>query len=352
MHSRLPSSSCRRPGFSLVELLTVIFIITLLVAILVPAVNSARTAAKGVKTKALLRGISTGLEAFKADHEGDFVATNGYPPSFAHPKIKGYTFDPDDGEFPFNPSPNPPNPVVSGAHWLAAMLVGIDRLGYVPRSNVPQDQLAFPQQWYDNQINTTPIPRSPLYVEVDEKTIKTTSQIPGRPNNSSIDYFDMNQIGDLPLFVDAFDQPVLYYAANKFGRLDNMLADDHDPATWTSGRPPVYFHEDNHGWTGEDFDDGWNFGGLPAPTAENPLHWIAVPGDELTPVDLAENPTTATQRTFAYYILDRQALEAQQTITVNTSMRPVNHDTFLLITAGPDGRFGTPDDITNMPERD
>ncbi len=102
-------SHSQAPGFTLVELMTVIFIIGLLVGILIPSLTAVRNAAKKTSSKATLGALSTGLEAFKNDHSKDFRQTNGYPPSFAHPPIGTFNFDPYDGEFPFAvASPNQP----------------------------------------------------------------------------------------------------------------------------------------------------------------------------------------------------------------------------------------------------
>ena len=125
-------------AFSLVELLTVIFIISLLIGILIPSLGAARNAAKKSKTNSDIRAIGTAIELFKNDNEREFPHTNGYPPSFAHPPIKGYSFDAHLGQFPFLEDVSDSNPpVVYGAHWLPAMLMGVDNLGYVKRSSVP-----------------------------------------------------------------------------------------------------------------------------------------------------------------------------------------------------------------------
>ncbi|MCH7591488.1 MAG: prepilin-type N-terminal cleavage/methylation domain-containing protein, partial [Planctomycetes bacterium] len=78
-----------RPAFTLIELLTVVFIISLLIGLLIPSVNAARNAAKKAVTAKTLDSIKVGLEMFKNDNESAFKKTNGYPPSFAHPRIKG-----------------------------------------------------------------------------------------------------------------------------------------------------------------------------------------------------------------------------------------------------------------------
>ncbi|MDA7980478.1 MAG: DUF1559 domain-containing protein [Pirellulales bacterium] len=60
----------RRPGFTIVELLVVISIITLLVALVTPAVQSAREAAKQAECQNNLRQIGMGLQAYAGRNRG------------------------------------------------------------------------------------------------------------------------------------------------------------------------------------------------------------------------------------------------------------------------------------------
>ena len=58
------------------------------------------------------------------------------------------------------------------------------------------------------------------------------------------------------------------------------------------------------------------------------------PTDKVT--DMIEKPEW--ENTFARFILDTK---------VKTRPTPVQKDSYLLISAGPDGRYGTDDDVTN-----
>ena len=140
----------RRSGFSLVELLTVIFIIALLIGILVPSLNAARNAAKKTSSKSVLNSVGVGLEMFKNENGSDFPQSNGYPPSFVHPPLTAFTAqfganEANEGKFPYLEG----YPIVYGAQWLPAMLMGLDNQGLIKRSAVPrQTPPLAPERWY------------------------------------------------------------------------------------------------------------------------------------------------------------------------------------------------------------
>ena len=65
------------PAFTIIELLVVVSIIGLLVTILAPSLNQVRTYTRSVRTAAIIKNVSTGLESFHSEQSigGD------YPPS-------------------------------------------------------------------------------------------------------------------------------------------------------------------------------------------------------------------------------------------------------------------------------
>lgn len=348
---------CRQGGFSLVELLTVIFIIALLIGILIPSLGKARDAAKKVSTAKGLDSIKVGLEMFKNENGSEFPQTNGYPPSFAHPPLSSfgnYTFDPLQGEYPFHP--DDAKPQIYGAQWLPAILMGPDAQGYIKRSAVPKSQTPLqPPQWYKpDAVPDRPIDRSPLYVTTENAPTKKSREIAGRRPD---DFFeDWNDMQDMPVFVDGWDQAILYYASNSAGRATNMVEDERDSEnnygnSNQSKGPPFYFHQDNEGFTGKDGRAGWDFG------ISAGKHAIARAGEDLTAPELLE---ADNRDTFAHYIVDRKVYahirgvkeSGTGSVPPETPLRPVNADTYLLISPGVDGIYGTTDDVSNIPAFD
>ena len=351
----------RSSGFSLIELLTVIFIISLLIAVLLPSLGRARDQAKRVSTSGLLHAVEAGLEMFKNDNEAEFGRTNGYPPSFAHPPIFDENGEPvftkQDavlGKYPFVES----TPRVYGAHFLVAFLMGVDLNGFVPRRSVPKKLLAQPWKWYepDQGNNNQPLQRTDIYLDSSELRVVPTNELIGtRPKDAKLfpdwDDLDMTRI---PVIVDSFDQPVLYYAAIRGGSNKNMIERKRKANNRYPDGKPIYFHQDNEGFTGtgdgpnnrSPVTEGWDFGA-------GGRHKIARHGEKLTSKDI---DTLDNKDTFARYVLDRDAFDAikdrRGLSDIEYPLRPVHQEGYLLITAGPDGLFGTNDDVTNIPRQD
>lgn len=346
-------------AFSLIELLTVIFIISLLIAILIPSLHSARNAAKKTSSKATLAGIKVALEAFKTDHERDFRATNGYPPSFSHPPIGNWftAVHSQEGRFPFLEG----RPRVNGAHWLPAMLIGPDSQGYIPSKNVPATPAELknqPYKWYKHDASSTTIERSTLYLDSAALRLVPNKDLPGfKGDTTMVDWGDDqsnpndSSMRQLPVIADAFGQAIIYYAANAFGKTNNLIERVRNPNNdYGSVGPPYYFHQDNWFFTGdaENQKKGWSFGG----SNEHPL---ARSGDEVNgePVFEAQDSAQRPHKTFAGYIVDRAALTAAQGTSDslrNIPRKPVNSDSYLLISPGVDGLYGSRDDVSNLPE--
>ena len=85
MHHRSPHAAALRRAFTLIELLVVISIIALLVAILLPALGSARVAARNVQCLSNLKQIGIAFSAYEVDNRR-------YPAHLRETKVGGFTF--------------------------------------------------------------------------------------------------------------------------------------------------------------------------------------------------------------------------------------------------------------------
>ena len=135
------------------------------------------------------------------------------------------------------------------------------------------------------------------------------------------------------VYDSAFGSPVLYYRANT--RAQKPFGHD-------SGG--VYLHQDNGLITGCTTESvlGWDF----VDTGQR--HQIASFSGNFNP-DLAvsgsnyiTNFDSGFTNSFVNYVYNKSAYDTAGVL------RPINPETFILIAAGKDGRFGTPDDITNF----
>lgn len=309
-----PRRPCRtspaRPGFSLVELLTVVGIIALLIGILLPTMSQARVEAKRSATRQMLASAERGLETLNTD-------LGSYPDSTRRVDPIKYK----SGETSHGPA------FLSGAHWLARALIGHDGQGidYAGRglSDSPASIVL------DAYNSGGPLAkRRGTYLEKAEfkKDVEIGSSGPETERS---------------MILDKFGFPVLYYRAKQ--RAQMPFAETY--AAQASDGPATYCQEDNAeltgGRAGGSNKNPWDFNNTGF------KHGLGQFGDVANPAQKLTLPYKG--QSFVGTLYDRSAFESDPTPAASRVVRKAARDTsFLLIAAGPDGLFGTPDDVSNL----
>ncbi len=295
----------RRKAFTIVEILTVITIIALLVGILIPAITKVRMMVKEMQQKAQFNTITLAIGAFKNDF-------GYYPPSFSRDSR---------------------NEICCGSQRLAEAMFGQDLLGFHRKSTFNRDGWNddHTEEWYPANLAPTTTAgknnlaqRKPIYLENGTKYAFKLQDVAYQNNPGQLR-------GDLYLMCDEFvtkdvtitspsgtttrsraGTPILYYRADT-----NSKVFDTGPV-----RDRIYNSDDNV--------------------------WLLRLGriDNGEPHTLVTNDGTAGQGGLYFYDEDYKIVDPKVT-TVNMK-RPYRPDSYLLISAGADGEYGTVDDITNF----
>ncbi|MHC4544888.1 MAG: type II secretion system protein [Planctomycetota bacterium] len=296
-----------KTGFTLVELLTVLAIIALLVGLLIPSLTLIRNTAKKAKQRAQLTEISLALTAFRNDY-GD------YPPSY-------WMLPP--------PTPGPGD--YCGAQKLAEALLGWDLMGFHPRTAWRADgfdasggALSYdPGTTRDIDVDGVPDTfneRKGSYLEqATENAFKlsdlygpalATSALSTSPDTFVIcDSFGVKKVTLVSGETVKAGTPILYYRANTANKTIMPPA---------APFQRIYNVMDNVPFIDQLQSVEENI----ADAQDHPL------GD----------PTTLYQN-FYNYIRDPK---------VAANPWPYRPDSYILISAGLDGLYGTPDDIRNF----
>lgn len=311
-----------RMAFSLVELLTVVGIIALLIGILLPAMSGARTEARRGATKAFLASCERGLEMFNTDF-------GQYPNSQRRLDPVKYA---DDG--------SSDAPYLSGAHWLARAMIGHDSNGV------------------DYGAKTVDDPRSPA---LELSLFRTDTSPPGVYSKRRKPYVDNAKVKldkDLAMsdpdravprrsvFVDDFEHPILYYRANSRQQLPFAETASGSTKTPTA----IYMQEDNAEITGGKVLSG---SGSPTPVnngwvltaSSGKAHGMGQFGVNTSNGNLTVKADDRPDRkglTFAGMLHNASAMQTGKTL------KPVKESSYVLLSPGPDGVFGSPDDVTNF----
>jgi prepilin-type N-terminal cleavage/methylation domain-containing protein len=283
----------KKTGFTLVELLVALGIVALLAGLLVPALNVVRNTARDAKQRAQFSTIELGLSAFKNDY-GD------YPPS-------SLTSEGSAGDY-------------CGAQKLAEALVGWDLLGFHPNSAWRSDGLdETGGAWSYDPAETRDADGDGTPDTLDERKgpyLELATSDAYKLGNSTLGY---------GLFADTDTlAPNTVILCDVFGAISVKLSTG---KTVKAGAPILYCR---------------------ANTSEKTIGEIYNVLDNQAIVllkqqaDGIEHPLSrdANQYEFFYdYIRDPK---------ISARVWPYRPDSYILISAGADGLYGTGDDIRNF----
>lgn len=302
----------KRSGLTVVEILVVVAIISLLVGLLLPAVTKVKNMAKEAKQRVQFTAIDLGLATFKSDY-GD------YPPSDEYHWLE----DAQESD------------TMSGAQKLAEALLGWDLLGFHPDSGWRVDGT---NRWeysdgttthdpgtyllYDRMVEREMDKRRERYIDIDTANVARLGI-----TNDHDGLFDLSSFGSWSAGADTF------VLTDVFGMGREITLDD--GKRMKTGQPILYYRADTSGRTSyETYESQDN---------ENLVHIIE--SNDVARKGTAPsnywNPLAGQVDVFYSQIRDARA---------STSDFDVPHkpESYILISAGTDGRFGTSDDITNF----
>jgi prepilin-type N-terminal cleavage/methylation domain-containing protein len=328
-------------AFTLVELLVVIAIIGILIGILIPAVGAVRRSAKDAGTKALLNALGTGLETYKADAKLGGL----YPPSFS---------DADGSNMPASMVNSPyvgMTMQISGAGLLVWALSGADLLGtpgFAPLGTAAQ----WSQSTAGGSYTEDPTPFGALYglysdpdrlnqpiharygPYVDGSKVVVTRNVLQAPN---VDFAIPEEkkvnpsapTRSYPMYLDTYGYPVLYWRADSAGR---QMADFNRGETNT--QRGIYHWEDNAALLDPI---------PPVPQVAQVLSLNKGGGTHVLGWDMEFRTVAAgtalVNPSFPRFICNEN---------VNARFEPSRPDSYLLVSPGFDGLYGTADDSTNF----
>jgi len=325
----------KRSGFTIIEMMTVMGIIAILIGLLAPALSVVRDYSKRIQQKAQFHSIDVGIELYKTDY-------GSYPPS-------------SDNADPCNLHSLDPTPYC-GANKLAEAMVGLDMLGFHPNSDFRSDGLnmrddgsgfgtteAYPV--YHPVIDLPPNLEG-LFGETAAENVQARGKYMELENANAFEmqdiYRDVTTIGFREVeqspstiiaslvLCDVYTakrhtkktgMPILYYRARTMNVQQKStdaleIADD------------VYYYPDN-----------FNLLALGLPDDQTMYHPLAdgvAGGGGTGPPDVTD---ADDWQDFEDMILNTQVTQVN---------RPYRAESYILVCAGKDGTYGTPDDMFNF----
>ena len=312
-----------KKGFTIVELLTVMGVIAVLIGLMVPALALVKDYSKRIQQKAQFHGIDMGLEMYKTEF-------GSYPRSD------------DNSTLPPHPTLGADAGVYCGSNKLAEALVGLDLIGFHPSADFRSDGM-----------NTVPDPLNPLGMNVNVYNTQGTAGWQDDQQNidarkgpfvdlENANAYRMNEVYANPApfsanfaTLDASGANVTLYP---LALCDVYAQKRSGMGAKKTGTPLLYyrartnFSQQNFSIDGDETNDIYNFY-----DNENLLD-LGMPN--------TGDPFTVQGANIAETLLNFENMIINE--NVQTIRRPYRADSYILISAGKDGDFGTADDVFNF----
>lgn len=316
----------KKGGFTIIELLTVMSIIVILISLLTPALNRVRRYSMDVKQRAQFHSIGVALDLFNSEFDG-------------YPDSSRYDSSTANAEY-------------CGAMKLAEAMVGQDLKGFNPKSKFRRDGMDSDVPPITNLYPPNPgtgTPTYPAYLE-NLKSRKMYLELDNANAYQIKDIYDTTRLTNANFVVSSYvlcdsynrvtnkttgkkmGMPILYYKADtaKSAYPDGNTA----PGTMaTDGRKGIYIYNFDDNQQLIDMDNA----GMPWLPPDTYVHHLATGGTTLDGLAIAG--ADAYPKTFYDIIRDKK---------IDSGDRPCKADSYILISAGYDGDYGTKDDIYNF----
>ena len=323
-------------GFTIVELLTVMGVIAILIGLLAPALSLVKDYSKEIQQKAQFHSIEVGLGMYKTEF-------GSYPPSKDNLETYVVTIPPpplleDSGAY-------------GGANKLAEAMVGLDMLGFHPASafradnqnardeadpgdpfqnlqlfqvyHAGEDDPKLSQGFGETAKENVDNRKGP-YIDLENANAFKMEDVYSdlTPDDTSYNGFVVDSLVLCDVYTDKRPHsakktgaPILYYKARVQYTYQDCNWDDTDPED-IGIENDIYYYPDN----------------------QNLLE-LGMPSDQTIPHQVSDDTEIENWLDFENMIRNTQ---------VTTVNRPYCSDSYILISAGKDGMYGTADDIFNF----
>ena len=282
-------------GFTIVELLTVMSIIVILIGLLVPALSTVKKFAQEVKQKAQFKSIDVAIELFNTEFSS----------------------------YPESSEMGPDNQPYCGAMKLCEAMMGQDLMGFHPDSIFRSDG-----------SDGTKL----LYPPADSVTLQQYSDnLSMRKRYLPAENVDAFLLGDLYADTGLF-------AENHFVLCDVYRNVTHRVTGKRVGMPILYYRA-NAANNLHDIENPNNTNNIYNYRDNQLLIALGMPWDPSSSGTDGSGGTSGS----SHRLLDPKRFYLNtQNFKVTTTSRPFKEDSYILISAGFDGEYGTPDDICNF----